>query len=252
MKFPDRIALVTGAASGIGLATARGFRAGGAHVIALDIDEPGLSRLDGELGGIAGAGGFSTVAVDLADRRSVRREIDAVIAAHGRIDLCVNHAAAVANWGEPTAVDDDTWTRSLDVNLRGLVTVCQAAIPAMPAGSAIVNTSSIAGGLKPSPSRTPYTAAKAAVVAFTRDLAVAYGPRGIRVNSIVPGFIDTPMAHRLMAGHEAVAEAEKGRIPLRRLGEASEVADAALFLASDRASYVNGAVLVVDGGLSLV
>lgn len=248
MKLTDRIAVVTGAASGIGYATARTFTAAGARVIGLDVDQVGLGRLDDELG----PDGLTTVAVDLADRAAVRGAIEHVVAEHGRIDVCVNHAAVVANWGEPTAVDDDTWTRVLDVNLRGLVTVCNAAIGAMPAGGAVVNTSSIVGGLKPSASRTPYTAAKAGVVAFTRDLALAYGPRGIRVNALIPGFIDTPMSRRLVVGHEAQAEAEQGRIPLRRMGRADEVADATLFLASDSASYVNGAVLVVDGGLSLV
>jgi 3-oxoacyl-[acyl-carrier protein] reductase len=121
----------------------------------------------------------------------------------------------------------------------------------MGAGSVIINTSSIYGTARACATRAPYDIAKAGIVAFTRDLAVAYGPRGIRANVLVPGFIDTPMSRRLVEGHEERAMAVVERIPLRRLGLAEEVARVAAFLASDAASYVSGSVLFVDGGLSL-
>lgn len=178
--------------------------------------------------------------------------VTAVVNTHGRIDSCLTFAAVVADWGAPADLDDHLWSRVLQVNLRGTTRVCAAAIPYMPSGSTIVTCSSIAGGLKPSPSRAPYTAAKAGIVAHTRDLAVAYGPQGIRANSLIPGFIESPMSQALIRGHEAQAAAEQARIPLRRKGMPMEVAETAIFLAEDRSSYINGATLVVDGGLSLV
>jgi len=241
----DRVCVVTGAASGIGRATALRLAGRGAVVVAIDIDETGLKELADEIA-------VDVHAVDVADGPAVYAAIAAVAAQHGRIDSCLTFAAVVANWGPPAELDDALWSRALEVNLRGTARVCAAAVPHMPAGSSIVTCSSIAGGLKPSPARSPYTAAKAGVVAHTRDLAVAYGPRGIRANALIPGFIETPMSHALVRGHEAAAAAEQTRIPLRRLGRADEVAEAALFLADDRSSYINGTTLVVDGGLSLV
>lgn len=241
-----KVCLVTGAASGIGRATARVLAREGASVWAVDVDEEGLKSLAEE------ATLLGARALDVADPDSVRDAVSDLVARSGQIHACLTFAAVVANWGPPADIDDALWTRVLDVNLRGTTGVCRAVLPSMPPGGSIVTCSSIAGGLKPSPSRAPYTAAKAGIVAHTRDLAVAYGPQGVRVNTIIPGFIDTPMSRELVRGHEEQAEAERGRIPLRRLGTAHEVADAARFLVSDASSYITGATLVVDGGLSLV
>lgn len=242
----DHIAVVTGAASGIGRATAVRLAGEGAVVVAVDIDETGLKELANEVPTV------EPHVADVADAGDVSGTVDAVVATHGRIDSCLTFAAVVANWGPPDGLDEALWTRVLEVNLRGTTRMCAAAVPHMPPGSSVVTCSSIAGGLKPSPSRSPYTAAKAGIVAHTRDLAVAYGPRGVRANSLIPGFIDSPMSRALVRGHEEQAAAEQTRIPLRRLGRAEEVAEAALFLADARSSYINGTTLVVDGGLSLV
>lgn len=241
-----QVYVVTGAASGIGRATATLLARSGGQVAALDIDEAGLKSLTDDVDLL------NHYALDVADATAVGEAVAQVAAGSGRIDGCLTFAATVDNWGPPAELDEQLWDRVLGVNLGGTTNVCTAAIPYLREGAAVVTCSSIAGGLKPSPARTPYTAAKAAIIAYTRDLAVAYGPRGIRVNTIIPGFVDTPMSRRLVRGHEQQAEAERARIPLRRLGTAEEVAEVARFLVSDAASYVTGATLVVDGGLSLV
>lgn len=245
-ELSDKVYLVTGAASGIGRATCELFVDSGARVVGIDQNEAGLKSLAEQTTLMAHYG------MDVADRSAIREVIADVVKRAGRIDGCLTFAATVHNWGPPADLDDELWQRVLDVNLRGTTRVCGEAMSAIPAGGAIVTCSSIAGGLKPSPRRAPYTAAKAAIIAHTRDLAVAYGPTGVRVNTIIPGFVDTPMSQGLVRGHEEAAESERQRIPLRRLGDAREVAEVARFLVSDSASYITGTAITVDGGLSLV
>jgi NAD(P)-dependent dehydrogenase (short-subunit alcohol dehydrogenase family) len=244
---PDRVAVITGAASGIGLATARSCREAGMRVALIDRDADALERTTAD----EPSDGSLVLVADVADRQAIGSAIDEVVGRYGRIDALVNNAAVIDDYGPPAAVSDAVWDEVLAVNLRGVVHTCRAAVDVMRRG-AIVNTASICGTTRAFASRSPYNAAKAAIVSLTRDLAAAYGPRGIRANVVVPGFIDTPMSRRLIAGHEAQADAERQRIPLRRLGDAREVAQTTLFLISDAASYVNGSVLTVDGGLSIV
>lgn len=243
----NRVSLITGAASGIGLATARRFAQAGDGLILLDRDSDGLHRIAED----TQACETLALKVDVADQEAVNRAVQTAVERFGRIDVLVNHAAVVDNWGPPADLPGKLWDEVLAVNLRGVVHTCSAVIPAMDRGS-IINTASICGVLKPCANRAPYNAAKAALVAFTRDLTVAYGPRGIRANVVVPGFVDTPTTQRIATGHEAQADAERQRIPLRRSGRPEEVAAACSFLAGEDASYVNGSVLVVDGGMSLV
>jgi len=247
MRFTNKVAVVTGAASGIGRETTRRLVEEGAVVVAIDIEADGLAALVTE----HSPDTVRACHLDVSDRPAVDAAVQAAVGELGRLDVVINLAATVDNWGLPADIAETTWQRVLAVNLRGVTHVCAAALRMTPE-LVIVNTSSIVGGLKPSATRAPYSAAKAAVIAYTRDLALAYGSRGVRANTIVPGFIDTPMSQRLVLGFEAQAEAEANRIPLRRLGRAAEVAESILFLASEDASYVNGAVLVIDGGLSLV
>ncbi|WP_082908489.1 SDR family NAD(P)-dependent oxidoreductase [Dietzia timorensis] len=245
-NLSDNIYLVTGAASGMGRATCELLADCGARVVGIDQNEEGLRSLGSQTTLLA------QYAIDVADRSAIRDMVTDVLRQVGRIDGCITFAATVDNWGPPADLDDDLWQRVIEVNLRGTTRICGEIIEAIPAGGAIVTCSSIAGGLKPNPQRAPYTAAKAAVIAHTRDLAVAYGPSGVRVNTIIPGFVDTPMSKQLIRGNEAAAETERRRIPLRRLGEAREVAEVARFLVSDSASYITGTAVTVDGGLSLV
>jgi NAD(P)-dependent dehydrogenase (short-subunit alcohol dehydrogenase family) len=189
---------------------------------------------------------------DVADEKAVETAIKTAWSQFGQIDVVMNNAAVLANWGLPHEIPAPLWDEIFAINLKGVVYTCRHALPVMHTGGAIINTASVNGVTRAHASRAPYDIAKAGIVAFTRDLAVAYGPRGIRANVLVPGFIDTPMSRRLVKGHEEAARAEVARIPLRRLGRADEVAQAAAFLASDAASYVTGSVLFIDGGIALV
>jgi NAD(P)-dependent dehydrogenase (short-subunit alcohol dehydrogenase family) len=245
LSLSRKVALVTGAASGIGLATARRLAADGALVAMVDRDKSALADA------VVGAEEPLRLCIDVAERGPVAAAVAEVAERCGGIDVLVNSAAIVEDWGLPADVPASTWTEVLAVNLLGTVNVCNAAIPLMGRG-AIVNTSSICGTARACPTRAPYDAAKAGIVAFTRDLAAAYGPRGLRANVVVPGFIDSPMSRRLVVGREEGARAEERRIPLRRIGQPEEVAELTAFLAGDAASYLTGSVIFVDGGLSLV
>ena len=243
----SRTTMVTGAASGIGLATARRFAEEGDRLVLLDRDEAGLEEVATDLSEHE----LLVLTVDVSDREAVEGAVQAAVVRFGRLDVLVNHAAVLENWGLPAELSEQLWENVLAVNLQGVVHTCSVAIPAMEQG-AIINTASVCGVVRACTNRSPYNAAKAALVSFTRDLAAAYGPRGIRANVVVPGFIDTPMSRRLAVGHAEQAEAERLRIPLRRIGRPEEVAAACSFLASEEASYVNGSSLVVDGGISIV
>jgi NAD(P)-dependent dehydrogenase (short-subunit alcohol dehydrogenase family) len=248
MPLEGKYVLITGAASGIGQASAQVFAQAGARLALLDRDEAGLhmtAQLVGE------EQEPLLLSVDVAQQEAVEQAIKIAQSQFGHLDVLMNNAAIVADWGLPADIPDSLWEEVVAINLKGVVYTCRFALPAMGAGSVIINTSSIYGTARACATRAPYDIAKAGIVAFTRDLAVAYGPRGIRANVLVPGFIDTPMSRRLVEGHEERAMAVVERIPLRRLGLAEEVARVAAFLASDAASYVSGSVLFVDGGLSL-
>ena len=229
------------------MATARRFAREGDRLVLLDRDAGGLELVASELAD------HETLAltVDVTDRDAVEGAVQAAVVRFGRIDVLVNHAAVLDNWGPPAELPAQLWEDILAVNMKGVVHTCSAAIPNMEEGS-VINTASICGVFRACPTRAPYNAAKAALVSFTRDLAAAYGPRGIRANVVVPGFVDTPMSRRLVTGHEEQAEAEVRRIPLHRMGRPEEVAAVCLFLASEDASYVNGGTFVVDGGISIV
>jgi NAD(P)-dependent dehydrogenase (short-subunit alcohol dehydrogenase family) len=247
MPTPERVSLVTGAASGIGLETARRLARKGDRLVLIDRNSDGLKKA---AFGIAGHKPLAC-AIDVGDRAAVETAVQQAIDQFGQLDVVLNLAAVVDNWGAPADLSERLWDDVLKVNLRGVVHTCNAAIPHMQRG-AVVNAASVCGVLRACASRSPYNAAKAALVAFTRDLAAAYGPQGIRANVVVPGFIDTPMSRRLIVGNEEQAEAERQRIPLRRAGCPEEVAAVCAFLASEEATYVTGSIVTVDGGISIV
>jgi NAD(P)-dependent dehydrogenase (short-subunit alcohol dehydrogenase family) len=244
-RLEGRTALITGAATGIGRASAELFARHGAKVICFGLGGRELEEVADTIGGLAIHGDVTNV-VDIA------RAIDACDA---RSDIVIN-AAGVIVPDEPLTVSDDVWARTLDINLTGTMRVCRAALPLLrQRGGAIVNVASVAA-LNSSPESVSYAASKAAVVSYTRSLAYAHGVDRIRVNAVAPGWVRTPMsAYEMRLSAEANGttvdsefEALERRIALGRVAQPSEIAACCLFLASDEASFVTGAVLVADGG----
>lgn len=244
MEFMDRVALVTGGASGIGRAVARAFTSQGARVAVADVDADGAEKV------VADAGRGLAVAVDVTDTDSVRAGVDRVLAAWGRIDVLVN----VAGWDRIMPFVDTTeefWDRVIGINFRGTLAMCHAVMPQMieAGGGVVVNVASEAGR-SGSSGEAIYSGTKGAVIAFSKAIAREMARFGIRVNVVSPGLTDTPLLQSMIAdGNEKLIEAIVKATPLRRLGRAEEIADAVLFLASDRASFITGQTLGVGGGL---
>ena len=237
----DRVALVTGAAGGIGSAIAARLAREGYRVACSDLTTEAAERAASE---IPGARGY---ACDLRREAAVEALRDAVAAEMGDPWLLVN-AAGVFFEHEVTELSVEHWDLVMDVNARGTFLTCKAVLPAMTdAGSGcIVNVASTAG-ITGGHTRAAYNASKGAVVLFTRSLAIDVGHRGIRVNCVAPGLIDTPMADWIRLDEVRLAAFERS-VPAGRIGTPEDVADAVAFLASDGASYMHGSTLVVDGG----
>jgi NAD(P)-dependent dehydrogenase (short-subunit alcohol dehydrogenase family) len=246
-RLEGRIALVTGAASGIGRATAQLFAEEGAHVYLADVNGGGAEAAAGEM---AAAGLAATpLAADVSLGQAVTAMFRAVEKGHGRLDVLVNNAGLNVR-GDFRHLSDADWARIREVNLDGVVRVARdgfALLKASGRGS-LINVASIMAhrGLR---QLTAYSATKGAVAALTRGLAVEYAPFGIRVNALCPGFVHTALTARALK-NPAIEKALVESTALRRLGQPEEIASAALFLASDEASYVTGAELAVDGGMS--
>jgi NAD(P)-dependent dehydrogenase (short-subunit alcohol dehydrogenase family) len=238
-EFEGQVAVVTGGASGIGAATARRFAAEGARVAVLDRDADGAEQVASEVDGTAHP-------VDVRDGDAVDAAIAQVMAGLGRIDVLVNNAG-IGDLRPLHTVDDKLWHRLIDVNLTGTFNATRAVVPHMLAGGGgtIVNNASLSG-LMPTRNEAAYSAAKAGVIALTKSGALEYGPT-VRVNCVAPGHIRTPLTavwEQMPDAFAPIADA----IPLGRIGEADEVAEVILFLASRRSSYVTGQTIVIDGG----
>ena len=260
-RFEGLVAFVTGAASGIGRATALRLAREGARVAVVDVDREGAARVAEEvraLGTLA-----APVLCDVADSGAVTDAVHAAERALGPIDVLANVAGIgdTASIEGLEAISEERWDRVLAVNLRGPFLLCRALLPGMVARGhgAIVNVSSLAGRSKSANGGPAYTASKAGLLGLTRHLAFDYGPRGVRTNAICPGGVDTPMlragAARAAASTEEAAARDARRrayeyfMPIKRLSSPDEQAAAIAFLASDDASYINGVALDVNGGL---
>jgi len=244
--------LVSGGSSGIGAATARRFLEEGArvHLGGLDAGEVAATVADlGALGAVCGSAG------DVSDEADARRLVEAARRSLGEIDVLVNNAGIA--WREPFLdITAEHWDRIIAVNLRGMFLVAQAVARLMVgrgAGGVIVNMAST-NGLGGEADYTHYNASKAGVLLLTRTMAVELGPHGIRVNALCPGYIETPLNAAIAARLDGDVSADYARqnIPLRRTGQPAEVAAAYAFLASDDASFITGAEIVVDGGQTAV
>lgn len=250
MQLQEKVCLITGGAAGIGRATAEAFAAQGATVVICDLDEAGGREAAAALGEK-----HAFYRVNVVDREAVQAWVEEVVEEYGRIDVLVNNAGITRDnllvrvkEGELVKqMPEEEFDLVIDVNLKGVFNCAQAVAPVMiRRGSGVILNASSVVGLDGNFGQTNYVATKAGVVGMTRVWARELGRHGIRVNVVAPGFIATEMTSKMP---EKVLETMKGHTPLGRLGRPEDVADAYTFLASDRASFINGAVLRVDGGI---
>jgi NAD(P)-dependent dehydrogenase (short-subunit alcohol dehydrogenase family) len=245
MRLKDKVALITGAAHGMGESMARLFVREGAKVVLADVLEREGAQVAGSIAEEGGDAAF--VALDVSDEAQWRRVIGATVVRHGRLEVLVNNAGI--SGGVHDRLSTEHFDRLLAVNARGTFLGMKHAIPEMQkrGGGAIVNISSISGLVGQDFVHMGYNGAKAAIHVMTKSAAVQFGKDGIRVNSVHPGYMP-PMLTSVTSADPAVRAKALANLPLGRAGRPEEVANAVLFLASDEASYITGAELVVDGG----
>lgn len=252
MQLDRKVAIITGAGAGIGEASARLFAKEGAHLVLIDLEEEPLAKVVKELEAA------STIVLDIVGDVSnaavCRSIIDRTMAHFGRLDILFNNAGIVAK-GSLVDCSEEEWQRTLDVNLKSMYLLCRAAVPIMQrqGGGSIINMSSVAGPAGVA-NRGAYSVSKAGVIGLTKSLAIDFIKDGIRVNCICPGTVDTPSLRSRIASSPNPEEALRAfvaRQPMGRMGRPEEIAALALFLASDRAQYMTGQALFMDGGMKL-
>lgn len=250
MQLIDKVALVTGASSGIGRATAALFARNGATVIAGARRQAELETLAAD---IAAAGGHAlTLAGDVRDADYAEALVGLAVDRFGGLDIAVNNAGTLGALGEVTEITEEGWHDTLQTNLTSAFLGARHQLPAMNArgGGSLIFVSSFVGHTVGTPGMAAYAASKAGMIGLMRVLAAEYGPRGIRVNALLPGGTDTDMASAFAGTPEARAFVE-GLHAMKRMATVDEIASAALFLASDAASFTTGHALLADGGVSI-
>lgn len=253
MILKDRVAIVTGAGSGIGQAGAEIMAREGAHVAVLDRD---LERAQETVGRIAASGGTAEAfGVDVTDDTALETAISAIIEHHGRIDILHNHAGAQVA-GDLETVEVSGFDRSWELNVRSHFIASRLVMPVMrKSGRGVILNTSSSSGVLYDREMIAYTTTKHAVIAMTRQMAGDFARHGIRVNALCPGWVDTPFNEPFIAqmgGRSAIESYVRDKVPLGRWADVSEIAEPILFLVSDRSSYMTGQILVVDGGETVV
>jgi NAD(P)-dependent dehydrogenase (short-subunit alcohol dehydrogenase family) len=251
-RLNDQVAIVTGGATGIGGATARRLAEEGARVLVVDLDADGVAANADQ---IRKAGGTAeALHADVGTEDGVRRMVEKAVGQWGRLNIVVNNAYGVAGMQrtESALVSEQDWDRGMDVGLKAMFRAARFAIPHLrqAGGGSIVNMSSV-HGLLAEPGQLVYETLKAGVIGLTRQLAVEYGPDGIRVNAICPGHIVTERMTERWRERPETLRFFAEQYPLRKTGVPNDIANAAVFLCSDEAAFITGQALVVDGGLTI-
>ncbi len=238
-RLQGKVCVVTGTGSGIGAASARLFAAEGARVVGIDLD----AEAEGEL----------TIVADVSDEEQVRAAYERVGKEFGRIDVLMNNAGInPTDDGSVLETSLESWQRVQDVNLRSVFLCCKHGIPHLleAGGGSVINVASFVATMGAAVSQSSYTASKGAVLSLSRELGVEFARRGVRVNALCPGPVNTPLLEELFASDPERASKRLVHIPMGRFGEAEEIAKSALFLASDDSTFITATAFMVDGGLS--
>jgi meso-butanediol dehydrogenase / (S,S)-butanediol dehydrogenase / diacetyl reductase len=251
MRLAGKIAIITGAAAGVGRASALLFAREGAKIAAVDLDDAGVQTLREEVS--ATGGDALAVRADVSKADEVQRVVQSVLDRFGSVDILFNNVGIVPH-GKLHTISEAEWDRTMTINVKSMYLLCRKVIPVFlrQGGGVILNTSS-ATALRSVPDRVAYSTSKGAVLALTRSMAVDYVRDHIRVNCLCPGTVDTPSFRQRMAAFPDPEEALRQfvtRQPMGRLGTADEVAQAALYLVSDEAQFVTGAAFSIDGGMA--
>lgn len=244
----DKVILITGAGSGIGRATALACAAEGATVIVTDMDDEGGKATVKAIEDAGGSASFHNV--DVTKQSDIQAAVGATVKAHGRLDCAFNNAG----WEGPTSLlpeyTDEDWDHLMDINLKGVWHCLQEELKVMERGASVVNCSSVAGLIGFAGS-SGYVASKHGVIGLTRTAAMEEAPQGVRVNAVCPGAIKTPMIDRAIEKNPQLGEGLVAMHPLGRIGEPHEIADAVVWLFSDKSSFVTGQSIAVDGGWTM-
>ena len=250
MRLEAKVAVITGGASGMGMVASKLFAAEGARVVLTDVADDAGQAVAEEIGRDGGEALY--VHADVSREADARAMVRAAVDRFGRLDVLYNNAGIMPPPdGSVVDTEDDVWDAVLAVNVKGVAHGCRFGIPAMleGGGGSIVNVASFVAWMGAATPQIAYTSSKGAVLAMTREIAVEYARRGIRCNALCPGPIETPLLMQLLSD-EQKKQRRFVHIPMGRLGRAEELARAALFLASDDSSFMTGASLIVDGGIT--
>ena len=247
-RLDGKVALITGAGGGMGAIAAHRFAADGANVAVVDLEEH-PEVVDAVR---AGGGEAITIATDVRDFSAVQAAVDATVSAFSGLSVLYNNAGvSLGDDDDAVSTPESTWELTMDVNVKGLWLCCKAGIPAMleSGGGSIINVASFVAHVGAATPQLAYTTSKGAVLSMTREIAVIYARQGIRANALCPGPVLTPLLAKYLSD-DAKRQRRLVHIPMGRFGEAEEMVNGALFLASDEASYMTGQSLLIDGGIT--